>query len=91
MNDANTPTTPTAQMPTNSPMPVAGPTMELSSDQAETMTGWIKADFLAGKMTQEDATKAFNQLGATAEQRASDTRSEEMKQLDAQLSPGEGE
>jgi hypothetical protein len=51
------------------------------------MIGWAKDDLAKGKITQEQAVKMFEELGATPEQRASDTRSEEMKALDQQFPP----
>lgn len=54
-----------------------GPQAEISAAQAETMIGWFKEDLLAGKITPEAAAKAFDQLGATPEQRAPDTRTDD--------------
>ena len=82
MIDPNTPT-PAAPIPTSPVTPASGPQAELTPAQAETMISWIKEDLAAGKITPEAATKAFGQLGATAEQLAQDSRSDEVKALDA--------
>ena len=88
--DETTPTPP-APMSTSPPMPLAAPTAEITSAQADTMIGWIKADLLAGKITQEDATRAFGQLNATEAQLAPDTRSDAVRALDQQFPPGKPE
>jgi hypothetical protein len=46
------------------------------------MIEWEKDNLAKGKITPEEATKRFEPLGATPEQRAPDTRSDEVKQLD---------
>ena len=51
---------------------------------------WIeveKDNLAKGTITQEEATRRFDALGATPEQRAPDTRSEYVKQLDANFPP----
>jgi hypothetical protein len=55
---------------------------DLTPDQTALAIGWAKEDLAAGKITQEQANKQRD-----AGQRALDTRSEEMKQLDAQFPP----
>lgn len=60
----------------------------LTSSEAATMAGWIKEDLASGKLTPEAAAKAFDELGATPEQRAPDNRTEEQKLVDAHFPPG---
>ena len=55
------------------------------------MIGWTKSDLLSGKITPEKANHILNQLGATAEQRAPDSRTPEGKQLDTQFPPAKPE
>ena len=55
------------------------------------MAGWVKDDLAKGKIIPEEATKRFDSLNATAEQRALDTRSEDVKQLDAHFPPAKPE
>lgn len=51
------------------------------------MIEWIKEDVATGKITPEVAKHAFESLGATPEQLAPDSRSEDVKALDAQFPP----
>jgi len=85
MNAPNTPTAP------NTPAPAAttplasspqGPQAEISEAEAAKMSEWVKQDVAAGKLTPEQATKMFDELGRTPEQREPDRRSDEQKQLD---------
>lgn len=55
------------------------------------MISWLKADLAAGKISPEAAAKAFGQLGATAEQLAPDTRSNDVKALDQAFPPARPE
>lgn len=55
---------------------------------------WIeaeKANLANGKITPEEATRRFDALGATPEQRAPDTRSEYVRQLDRAFPPARPE
>jgi hypothetical protein len=85
MNAHSTPPAP------NTPAPAAttplasspqGPQAEISEAEAAKMSEWVKQDLAAGKLTPEQADKAFNELGRTPEQRGPDTRTEEQKTLD---------
>ena len=69
----------------------SSPLGELHAKEAVTMAGWIKEDLASGKITQEQASKAWDQLGTSLEQRAPDTRTDEMKALDAAFPPAKGE
>ena len=86
MSDA---TAPVSTAPAPSPAPPVVPTVtgELTSAQAAKMIEWTKADLAEGKLTPEQAAKAFDQLQATPEQRAGDARSAEEKQLDQAFPP----
>lgn len=64
---------------------------ELSSQEAARMVEWTKNDLLAGKISQAQADEIYRELGATAEQLAPDTRSPEVKALDAQFTPAKPE
>ena len=70
-----------------SPATPSSPTAELTEEQAAKMSEWVKQDLAAGKLTPEQADKAFNELGRTPEQRAPDQRTGEQKSLDAQFPP----
>ena len=78
-------TAPVSTAPAPSPAPTVAPTVtgELSQAQASQMAGWIRDDLAKGKLSPEKAAKAFDQLGATPEQRAGDTRSEAAREVDA--------
>ena len=87
MNESNTTTTPgapPAPAPTPAPQVQVQPHSKsgLSESEAATMAGWIRQDLLAGKMTPEAATKAFDELGASPEQRLPVARSDAEKQMD---------
>lgn len=81
-----TPTTPTTPAtPTAPATPVFTP--ELNTAQAETMAAWIREDVAAGRLTSEQAEKAFNELSTPVENRT-DGRSPVAKELDeAGLAP----
>lgn len=84
MQDPTTP--PAASIPTPAAPPTIAPgppQMEITASQAETVASWIRDDLAKGKMTPEQAAKAFEELNTPMEQRAPDTRSDEAKQLDA--------
>ena len=82
-------TAPVSTAPAPSPAPPVAPTVtgEITPAQAATMAEWTKEDLAKGKITAEQAEKAFDQLQATPEQRAGDARSAEEKQLDQAVSP----
>jgi hypothetical protein len=48
---------------------------------------WLRQDVAQGRISPEQAQKAFDQLNATAEQRQPDTRTDEQKNLDKQFPP----
>ena len=81
MNDFTTPA-PLAPAPTVTPQVERHPKASVSTSEAVTMAGWIKADLTSGKMTQAQADRAFAELNTPPEQRGPDTRSEEAKELD---------
>lgn len=58
----------------------------VSPRQAETIASWIKEDLAAGKLTPEQADKAFADLNTPLEQRAPDTRTDEQKMFDQHFS-----
>jgi hypothetical protein len=66
-------------------------TGDLSPAQAEQMIGWIRDDLAKGKLSPEKAAAAFDQLQATPEQRAGDTRSDAEKQIDRAYPPAKPE
>ena len=76
-------TTPTPGPPSGSPV---GPQGEISPAQAAQMIEWEKENLAKGKITPEEAAKRFDALGATPEQRAPDTRTDEQRLLDVQFS-----
>ncbi len=83
-----TPSPPT--IPTNAPtaaQTVARSHAGLSETEAALMIEWEKENLAKGKITPEEAAKRFDNLGATPEQRAPDTRSDEVKQLDKDFPP----
>jgi hypothetical protein len=55
------------------------------------MIEWEKENLAKGKITPGEAAKRFDALGATPEQRAPDTRSDEVKQLDEHFPPARPE
>ncbi len=94
MIDANAPATPgtATPAPTAPAIPVEPyrPANLSPSHTAE----WIeieKANLAAGKTTPEEATRRFDALGASPEQRGPDTRSDEVKQFDAAFPPAKPE
>ena len=52
------------------------------------MATWAREDLASGKLSAEDATKLFDELGVPADQRATptDTRTDEQRLIDAHLS-----
>jgi hypothetical protein len=87
MNVANTPTTPPAPAITVEPYSPSG----LSPSHAAQWIEIEKDNLAAGRITLEEANKRFESLGAAPEQRAPDTRSDEIKQLDAHFPPAKAE
>ena len=55
----------------------------ISESDPATATVFIKEELAKGKISPEQAQKAFDHLDASLEQREPDTRSEEVKVLDA--------
>jgi hypothetical protein len=53
------------------------------------MMGWLKQDLAQGRISPEQAQKAFDQLQATEEQRGPDVRTDEQKLLDKQFPPAQ--
>jgi len=84
--------TPTPTAPAGPPAPTIT-TVEphthasVSESEAAQMMGWLKQDLAQGRISPEQAQKAFDQLQATEEQRAPDTRTDEQKLLDKQFPP----
>jgi hypothetical protein len=74
-----TPTSATAPPLVSSPQV---PQAELTEAEAATMSEWVKQDLAGGKLTPEQATKMFDELGRSPEQRLPDTRTDEQKDLD---------
>ena len=68
--------------PSTPPTVNLGTPAELTSDQAAIMADWVRKDVAGGKMTPEQASKAFEELGIPLDQRGPDTRTEEQKELD---------
>lgn len=96
--DIESPRTPALTAPEPAPTaPTTPPRVEphgqgaVSPSQAETLVSWIKADIAAGKMTAEEAERAFAELNTPLEQRAPDTRTDEQKLLDQQFPPAKPE
>jgi len=85
MSDANPTIALNAPVPSESGPPPTPPKTSLSMSEAATMAGWIKADVASGKMTPEQAQKAFDQLNVSPEQRAPDARTDEQKTFDKQF------
>ena len=85
---AAAPSTPAPTAPPSTMLPgTSGPQAELSSTEAATMTRWFKEDLAKGRITPEQAAKAFAELGATPDQLAPDERSDDVKALDVQFPP----
>ena len=74
--------TPAPVAPLNTPQVEQTGQGSVSPSQAETVTNWIKEDLAAGKMTAEQAERAFAELQTPEEQRTPDTRTPEQKQFD---------
>ena len=62
----------------------------LSETDHAAMVGWARQDVASGKLSSEDATKLFDDLGVPADQRVmpTDTRTEEQRLIDEQFSAG---
>jgi hypothetical protein len=81
---------PTLAAPSVTPAPSITPLVEphtkasVSNAEAATIQGWIKDDLAKGKITPEQATKAFDDLGTPADQRVTspDARTDEQKLID---------
>lgn len=90
METTNTTSAPATPTPTPAALPTALPPGShreaLTPHESDTMAGWIKEDLASGKLTPEQAAKAFDDLKASPEQRVPDTRSEDERTLDL-LSP----
>ena len=74
------PTTP----PTIAPDP---PQMEITASQAETVASWITEDLARGKMTPEQAAKAFDEMATPDADRVPDTCTAAEKELDSAFPP----
>jgi len=83
MTDPTTPTAPAA--PTVTPHVEPHTKASVSESEAAQMMGWLKQDLAQGRISPEQAAKAFDQLQATEEQRGPDTRTDEQKALDKQF------
>ena len=59
----------------------------ISPAEAAQIVRDIREDVEKGRITPDEATRRFDSLGATPEQRAPDTRSDEVKQLDRDFPP----
>jgi hypothetical protein len=92
MHDSNIPPPPTAPaVPPVAPQVEPHTKADVSDSEAATMAGWLKQDFAQGRISHEQAQKAFDQLKATPEQRAPDTRTDEQKLLDKHFPPAKPE
>ena len=95
MDSTLTAPSPAAPTPTPPAMPTALPPGShreaLTPHESDTMAGWIKEDLAKGTLTPEQAAKAFDDLGATPEQRAMDTRTDDEQQFDAAFPPAKPE
>jgi hypothetical protein len=81
------PAAPLAPVPTVAPLVEPHSHAGISHSQAAQMIEWEKDNLAKGKISPEEATRRFDALGATAEQRAPDTRSDAVKQLDEHFPP----
>lgn len=59
----------------------------LTSDQISTMVEWARADLKAGKITQAQFDQQADELNLSPADRAPDTRSDEVKDLDTHFPP----
>ena len=64
---------------------------ELHPSDAAKAAGWIREDLDSGKMTQEQANHAWDQLGTSHEQRLPDLRTPEARAMDKQFPPAKAE
>jgi hypothetical protein len=85
MNEPTTPTAPAVTAPTSTPEP--HPKASVSTSEAEQMMEWLKQDQAQGRISPEQAQKAFDQLNASPEQRLPDPCTDEQKALDAAFPP----
>ena len=88
---ATSPAAPTTPTPPAIPVEPYGPA-DLSRHHTAQMIEWEKDNLARGKITPEEATRRFDALGATPEQRAPDSRSADVRLLDQLFpaaSPGE--
>lgn len=83
---APAPATPAPTAPPAPAVPVE-PYSPVSPSHAAQWIEWEKDKLAKGTITPEEATRRFDALGATPEQRAPDTRSAYVKQLDAAFPP----
>ena len=63
---------------------------QLHSSEAAKMATWAREDLASGKITHEQASKIWDDLGTPLEQRQPDTRSDEVRQLDKAFPPATG-
>lgn len=61
--------------------------LPISTSEAASVAQWIKADLAAGKVTPEEAAKAFDEVGLPMDQRGPDQRSEKQIETDRQFPP----
>lgn len=87
MIDSTIPTAPLTPAPTVTPHVEPHTKAGVTSAEAERLIAWEKDSLSQGKITQEEANKRFDALGATAEQRLPDQRTDEQKMLDQQFPP----
>lgn len=81
------PATPASTTPTVTPHVEPHTKASVSNTEAEQMMDWLRQDLAQGRISPEQAQKAFDQLNASPEQRQPDTRTAEQKVLDAQFPP----
>lgn len=85
MNTAPTAPAPAPSAPAPAPVQALPPghhRQELTPSEADAAARWVAEDLKAGKVSEAQAAKSFDQLNTPPEQRAPDTRSEEEKTLD---------
>jgi hypothetical protein len=90
MTDTTTPT-PTAPTAASTFTPPVEPHTKsgISASEAATIEGWIKYDLAKGKMTPEQAAKAFDDIGTPLESRGPDLRTAAEKELDSAFPPSQ--
>lgn len=91
MNDPTPPQAPPAAPAPTVPSPSVPvhPTAPITASQAATMADWTRQDVASGKLSAEQATKIFDDLGVPMDQRttAADTRTDEHKLVDQHFPP----